>query len=59
MKFKVKRYGIDIIPENEQDKAYIEDTLGLKHGEDSTPCVRKNAIGMHSIASLTITKEPK
>lgn len=53
MTFKIKKEGIDIIPENEQDQAYIEDTLNLKDEGDYVKLVRKNAIGLHVIADLT------
>ena len=37
MKFVMKKNGIEIIPENEQDEAYIEDTLKLRREGDSLP----------------------
>ena len=43
MRMEVERYRILIIPENEQDKAYIEDTLFLKNKGDEIVCKRANA----------------
>ena len=40
MKFKLERSGVVIIPETEQDVAYIEDTLGLKNNGDSLLLVK-------------------
>jgi len=40
MKIVVERERIVILPENEQDKAYIEDTLGLKEEGEAIPCKR-------------------
>lgn len=31
MRIEIKRQGMQIIPENEQDIAYIEDSLNLRH----------------------------
>jgi hypothetical protein len=53
MKFRVERRGISIIPENEQDEAYIEDTLGLKNHHDSIPLVRENAHGLSCMGKLS------
>ena len=56
MKFELNRYGISIIPEDEQDKAYIEDTLGLKEVDSYVKLVRVNAFGMGCIARLETKK---
>lgn len=53
MKFVVGRRGIEIIPQDDQDIAYIEDTLGLKNKHDALPLVRENAMGMSCLAKLT------
>ena len=53
MKFIVGRYGIDIVPENKIDEAYIEDTLGLRNEFDSVLLVRQNAVGMSCMGNLT------
>lgn len=53
MKFKVERYGIEVIPENREDEAYIEDTMGLKEGGDAILLVREDAVGMHCLTHLT------
>lgn len=53
MKFKVGRLGITVIPENDQDEAYIEDTLGLKKHHDSIPLVRQNAASMSRMGNLS------
>ena len=57
MKFKLTRRGIEVTPENDQDTAYIEDTLGLKQNYDAVPLVRVNAVGLGCIAHLT--RSPK
>lgn len=53
MKFKVTRYGIEIVPEDDQDEAYIEDTLGLKNDCEFIRLYRKNVIGLSCIGLLT------
>lgn len=50
MKFEQGRYGIRVIPENDGDIAYLEDTLGLREAGDYVPLVRVNVISMHAIA---------
>ncbi len=52
MRFEMKRSSIVIIPESKLDEAYIEDTLGLKKGNQAIYLVRKNAHGLSSIAYL-------
>lgn len=52
MKFEIRRRGIVIIPENDQDRAYIEDTIGLKDDGAYVLLTRKNAHGLGSIAYL-------
>jgi len=56
MKMEVRRYRILILPENEEDKAYIEDTLGLKNEGDRLDCKRVNVIGLSSIAYIKISR---
>lgn len=58
MKFKIGRYGIQIIPENDEDIAYIEDTLGLKKENDCLDLLRKNAFGLECIAYLEAKRSP-
>lgn len=53
MKFRIERYGIEVIPETDQDHAYIEDTLGLKKDGESVSLVRQNVHGLNSTAYLT------
>lgn len=58
MRFIIERAGIKIIPENEQDEAYIEDTLGLKKKDDVIPCKRVAPSGLDlRIAYLKIKPE--
>jgi hypothetical protein len=52
MKFEIRRHGIVIIPEDDQDVAYIEDTLGLKHAGTYTDLTRVNQMDLSSIAYL-------
>ena len=54
MRMEVERNRILIIPENEQDKAYIEDTLFLKNKGDEIVCKRANAMNLSCIAYLEI-----
>jgi len=57
MKFELGRYGIRVVPENDLDQAYIEDTLGLRKQGDYVPLVRVNVISMNKLAYVeTITK---
>jgi len=53
MKFEIERYGIKIIPENEEDEAYIEDTLGVTNENHTISLYRVNLFGMHSLAYLS------
>jgi len=58
MKFEIRRFGIVVIPETDEDKAYIEDTLGLRGEGDAVHLQRRNAHGLNSIAYLeTISGE--
>ena len=55
MKMVIERERIVILPENDQDKAYIEDTLGLKEEGETIPCKRVASMGLpRSIAYLEI-----
>lgn len=58
MRFEIERDGIKIIPENDQDRAYIEDTLGLRFDKAAISLVRRNAMGLSSIAFL-VTARPE
>lgn len=42
MKLEVKAWGLTIIPENDQDQAYIRDTLGLRDEGDVVRLRRRN-----------------
>ena len=42
MKFEIGRHGIRVIPEDDEDRAYVEDTLGLKTGDDFIRLRRRN-----------------
>ncbi len=54
MKFEVNRQSIRIIPENQQDEAYIEDTLGLKSCGEYIKLVRVAPMGLScSLAYLS------
>lgn len=56
MKLKVERYGIEIIPEDKIDEAYIEEVLGLKEANSSIKLKRINAMGLSCIAYLQTEK---
>lgn len=48
MRFEIRRDSIRMIPENLQDEAFIEDTLGLRKKGDSIPFTRVAVIGIDS-----------
>jgi hypothetical protein len=52
MKMQVNRYGISVYPETPQDEAFIEEVLGLKKDGDKIHIIRRNAIGLSSLACL-------
>ena len=55
MKMVIERERIVILPENDQDIAYIEDMLGLKKAGETVPCKRAVMMGLsRSIACLEI-----
>ena len=56
MKLKVGKYYLEIIVENEQDEAYINDTLGLKKGGDVVKFERVNATGLSCAVALRSMK---
>ena len=55
MEFKLERNRILILPKNEQDEAYLEDTLGLVKEGDHVLAIRKNVYGLSSFAYVEIT----
>ena len=58
MQFKIERYGIKIIPEDDVDRDYIEDTLGLKKENSFIRLARVNVLGLGRLAYITtITEE--
>ena len=54
MKLKIKRFTIEIIPESEEDTAYIEEVLKLVSQGDNCRCIRQNMIGSLSINCIEI-----
>lgn len=46
MKLEIKRDAILILPENEQDDSFIEDTLGLKQNGFKLEVERVNEVTM-------------
>lgn len=46
MKLQINRDSISIIPETDQDKAFIEDTLSLKESGDKISLTRINEVGL-------------
>ena len=54
MKIKVKRFAIEIIPESEEDTAYIEEVLKLRLQGDNCRCIRQNMPGSLSIGCIEI-----
>lgn len=61
MKLNITKYGLEIVPEDEQnderDIAYIENVLGLKYDGDSIKLIRKNIMDTSGINRLET--EPK
>ena len=57
MKFELKRYWIEVIPESEEDEAFIKDTLGLRKADDHIRLVRKNAVGLSRVSYLKTEKD--
>lgn len=58
MRMEINRHRIRIVPENEMDVAYIEDTLGLKKEGDMISLKRISPIGLSfSLAYLEAKKE--
>lgn len=56
MKIEIRHHNILIFPENEQDKFYIEEALGLKKAEDWTRVVRVDEYGI-SCAYIKVEKK--
>jgi len=55
MRMIIERQRITIVPESDEDKAYIEDTLGLKKEGDKISCERIAPAGLeHAIGYLKI-----
>lgn len=50
MRLRIGREHMDIIPENDMDRAYIEDALKLKKNGDSLTLKRRN-IGYHGLGN--------
>lgn len=59
MRFEVTRRGIKIVPENDQDVAFIEDTLGLNVAEDYVRLTRKNVYGTSALAYVDATGDSR
>lgn len=58
MKFEAGRFGIEVFPETEVEKAYVEDTLGLKSGGDAIRLVRVNHFGASTLYCLSTDPYP-
>jgi hypothetical protein len=52
MKFEIRRYGFAIIPETDQDTAFIEEVLKLRENGDAIKLVRSNAIDLSCMGLL-------
>lgn len=44
MRIELRRDALLVITESDQDRAFIEDTLGIKNGGDSIPLIRINNV---------------
>lgn len=53
MRLELKRTALIIVPENDQDKAFIEDTLNLKTDGTNVQLVRVNDVSMGFADSKT------
>ena len=59
MKMEIRRYGIEIIPQSEQDEAYIETVLGITREHPHALVVRRHVIGIDTaLALLEIKRAP-
>lgn len=58
MKFVIERDSIKMIPENNQDRAYIEDTLGLRNANDWIPFRRIPVLNLPSAIAYIEAKKP-
>lgn len=59
MKFEVQRNGIIITPENDQDIAFVEDTLGLHSDGESVLLKREgNSLVTVTVKKSSICKKP-
>lgn len=56
MKLVVNRYGLEIVSENVQDEAFIEEVLGLKRAEDKAHAMRINHVGLTSLYGIGIVR---
>jgi hypothetical protein len=57
MELKVNRYGLQIIPKDEIEEAYIEEVLGLKNPGDYVLLKRVNSVGLSCISHLVTVKD--
>jgi hypothetical protein len=57
MKLKINRYSMEVIPENSQDEAYLEEVLGLKDEKSEAWAIRVNAMGLSCWAYMEIIKK--
>jgi stalled ribosome rescue protein Dom34 len=55
MKMNLKRYSIQIVPENDEDIAYLEEIIGAKE-EEAMITKRVDAFGLSSLAYIEISK---
>lgn len=57
MKFEIIREGVEMIPENPMDLAFIEDTLGLIKKGDSIPFTRISPYGLDAAIACIQAKK--
>ena len=57
MEMKIERNCIEIIPENEEDEAYLEEVLGLKKDGDVAVAIRRDVYGIDKMAFVEIRKK--
>lgn len=56
MKLELRREGMVIIPENDQDKAYLEDTIGIKENGHKVEAERVCDVALGFESKLYVLK---
>ncbi len=59
MRLEIKRKSIEVVPENDQDIAFIEDVLGLDKDGKKTEAKRVDPDGFGGTVTIKIKQEEK